>query len=225
MIVRYLGHSSFFVTTAKGSSIILDPYGVNLRYAFPQLAADIVVISHEHQDHNASWRVGGNPWVVKRTSDFPVEHEVAIKRTSDKVLFYGIPTYHDKFAGRRRGPNTVWHWYDDGVHFCHLGDLGHLLTDAQLKQLDYVDVLFLPVGGCCTLEPTEAALVVNQLSPKLVFPMHYKTPMVDNTELCKEPLDSFLSRMDNIDMASTMAVDVDQGRLPRDTRIIVLNYD
>lgn len=225
MIVRYLGHSSFFISSGKGTTIITDPYGTNLRYNFPTITADLITISHEHRDHNADWRVGGSPTVVKRTSNFPVEHEIPVKRTGETVAFYGLPTFHDKFSGRRRGPNTVFHWYMDGIHFAHLGDLGHLLTDAQLASLEKVDVLFLPVGGQCVLEPTEAALVLNQLTPNLVFPMHYKTPCIEGMDLAKEPLESFLSRMDNVDRASTMAVDLDLARLPSRTRIVVLNYE
>lgn len=225
MIVRYLGHSCFFVSTGKGSTIIVDPYGNNVRYSFPPITADVVLISHEHRDHNAAWRVGGSPWVIKRTSEFPIEHEVVVKRTGETLTFFGLPTHHDKFSGRRRGPNTVFHWFVEGVHFCHLGDLGHLLTDAQMKTLGKVDVLFLPVGGHCVLEPTEAALVMNQLNPNLVFPMHYLTPHCEGTDLAKEPLDSFLARMDNVEHASTMAVDVELPRLPARTRIVVLNYE
>ena len=61
----------------------------------------------------------------------------------------------------------------DGVHICHLGDLGHLLTDEQVTELGPVDVLLVPVGGETTLTPTEAAEVVAQIGPKIVIPMHY----------------------------------------------------
>ncbi|MBM3463895.1 MAG: MBL fold metallo-hydrolase [Armatimonadetes bacterium] len=225
MVVRYLGHSCFFISSNKGTSLITDPYGSNLRYEFPTLAADIVTVSHEHRDHNADWRISGTPNVVKRTANFPVEHEIPVKRTGERLTFYGLPSFHDKFSGRRRGPNTIWHWYMDGIHFVHLGDLGHLLNDQQLAALEKVDVLFLPVGGHCVLEPTEAALVLNQLTPALVFPMHYKTPCIEGMDLATEPLESFLTRMDNVDRASTMAVDLDLARLPSRTRIVVLNYE
>src|SRR5438552_532821 len=127
MLVRYLGHSSFYVKSRKGTEIILDPYGSNVRLNFPALSADLVLISHEHADHNAHWRVNGNPLVLKRTANFPVEHEIPVKRTGETLTFYGLPTFHDRFSGRRRGPNTIFHWYMEGVHFVHLGDLGHLL--------------------------------------------------------------------------------------------------
>ena len=225
MVVRYLGHSCFFISSGKGSTIICDPFGTTVRYVFPSISSDIVLTSHEHRDHNAAWRVSGNPWIVKRTSEFPIEHEIVVKRTGETLTFMGLPTFHDRFSGRRRGPNTVFHWFMEGVHFCHLGDLGHLLTEDQAKKLGKVDVLFLPVGGHCVLEPTEAALVINQLNPNLVFPMHYLTPHVEGCDLATHPLEDFLSRMDNVDHVATMAVDVELHRLPSRTRIVVLNYE
>lgn len=225
MLVRYLGHSCFFISSTKGSTIITDPYGEVVHYNFPNIDADIVLISHEHRDHNAAWRVGGSPWVIKRTSEFAMEHEIVVQRTGEPLTFYGMPSHHDKYSGRRRGPNTIFHWYLEGVHFCHLGDLGHMLTETQLKSLEQVDVLFLPVGGSCVLEPTEAALVVNQLTPRLVFPMHFKTEHVEGIDLAKEPLESFLSRMDNVLNAATMAIDIHLMTLPERTRIVVLNYE
>jgi L-ascorbate metabolism protein UlaG (beta-lactamase superfamily) len=222
MIIRYLGHSSFFLTSPKGAAVVIDPYSDYVPFSFPNLEADVVVVSHEHRDHNAIRRVQGTPVVVKRTADFPVEHEVPIKRTGETLKFMGLPTFHDNFGGRRRGPNTVWHFFWDGVHFVHLGDLGHLLTDQQVQQLGKADVLFLPVGGKSTLGPAEAGLVINQLNPNLVFPMHFQTPGLEDLALCDTPLEAFLSRMARVEDQATTAYEVDQAKLPMQTTIILL---
>lgn len=225
MNLRYLGHSSFYIASGKGTRIVLDPYSEYIPYRFPSLEADIVVVSHEHRDHNASYRVLGEPAVVKRTANFPVEHEIPVSRTGERMTFYGVPTWHDKVGGRRRGPNTVWHWYWEGIHFCHLGDLGHLLTDQQVAAIEKVDVLFVPVGGKTTLTPTEAALVIQQLTPNLVFPMHFRTPGIEDLGLADEPLEAFTSRHDNVEDASTMAVELDLARLPMRTKVVLLKYE
>lgn len=225
MIVRYLGHSSFFVSSTKGTSIILDPYGTHIPYNWAPLDADVVVISHEHRDHNADYRVGGKPMIVKRTHDFQCEQEVSVKRTGEALAFHGIPSFHDNFGGRRRGPNTIWHWFWEGVHFCHLGDLGHLLTDQQIKTIGKVDVLFVPVGGKICLNPTEASLVVNQLSPRMVFPMHYLTPAIEKHELAEFQLSDFTSKMSSVEDAASMAIDVELARLPTQTKVIVLRHE
>lgn len=224
MLVRYLGHSCFFLNSSKGTHIVLDPYGEGVPYKFPEITADVVVVTHEHRDHNASWRVGGDPRVVKRTSDFIVEHEMPIQRTGELLTFKGIPTFHDKFSGRRKGPNTVITWFMEGLGICYLGDLGHTLTDQQVKLIGDVDILFMPVGGGTVLDPTEAVLVMNQLSPKIVFPMHYMTPDTEHLSLAKEPIESFTSRVEEVDFLHTMATNVELGRIPLRTKVIVLDY-
>ncbi|MCA9795489.1 MAG: MBL fold metallo-hydrolase [Candidatus Eremiobacteraeota bacterium] len=224
MNVRYLGHASFRVASTKGTVVVLDPYGTHIPYEFPPLDADVVVISHEHRDHNADFRVNGNPMIIKRTHDFQCENELTIPRTGETLTFHGIPTHHDNYQGRKRGPNTVWHWFWEGIHFAHLGDLGHILTDMQQKIIGKVDVVFLPVGGKETIDPTEAVLVINQLEPKIVFPMHYKTPQVENHDLCEFGIEDFTSKMSNVEDAATMATDVELARLPSETKVIILRH-
>jgi len=224
MLVRYLGHSCFLLNSAKGTQILIDPFAESLPYKFPNINADIVIVTHEHKDHNAVWRVGGTPRIVKRTSEFIVEHEFPIPRTGELLVFKGIPTYHDKFSGRRKGPNTIVTWFMEGLGICHLGDLGHTLTDQQLKLIGDCDVLFLPVGGGSVLDPTEAVLVMNQLNPKLVFPMHYQTPESEHLSLAKEPLEAFTSRVETVEHMHTMATNVELGRIPIRTKVLVLDY-
>lgn len=163
--------------------------------------------------------------VVKRTHDFICEQEMVIQRTKEQLTFHGIPTFHDNFQGRRRGPNTVWHFYWEGIHFCHLGDLGHLLTDQQVKIIGKVDVLFCPVGGKITLNPTEATLVINQLNPKVVFPMHYLTPGIESLGLAEFPLSEFTAKMSTVEDAATMAIDLELARLPLQTKVILLKHE
>ena len=87
------------------------------------------------------------------------------------------------------------------------------------------DVLFLPVGGKSTLGPAEAGLVINQLNPNLVFPMHFLTPGIEDLGLCDSPLDAFLSRMSRVDDQASMAYEVDLARLPMQTKIVLLKYE
>ncbi len=224
MVVRYLGHSCFYLNSMKGTQILIDPYGTSVPYEFPPITADVILITHEHRDHNAAFRVGGSPLIVKRTSDFIVEHELHIKRTGELLIFKGIPTHHDKFSGRRKGPNTVFYWFMEGLGVCHLGDLGHTLTDQQAQMLKDVDILFLPVGGGTVLDPTEAVLVMNQLNPKLVFPMHFVTPETEFMALAKEPLESFTTRVEAAEHLHTMAMNVELGRMPTRSKVVILDY-
>ena len=67
MKIRYLGHASFMITSDAGTKIITDPYvtGANLRYGEIHESADIVMVSHDHSDHNNAAAIRGNPELVK----------------------------------------------------------------------------------------------------------------------------------------------------------------
>ncbi|MCD6309998.1 MAG: MBL fold metallo-hydrolase [Candidatus Eremiobacteraeota bacterium] len=223
--VRYLGISSFLITTSKKTTILLDPYSDFVPYNFPTVSADIVVISHEHRAHNAVWRIGGNPKIVKRTSDFEMEQEVPIQKTGETFVFHGIPSAHDKFSGRQRGPNTIFCFEIEGINFCHLGDLGHLLSEEQRRKIGKVNVLFIPVGGRTTISPTEAVLTINQLNPGIVFPMHYLTPGIMGLNLADEELKSFAEKMENVRDESTTAINLELAKLPEKTEVVLLKFE
>ena len=87
----------------------------------------------------------------------------------------GIGSYHDRKMGRLRGENTIFCFSLDGIRVCHLGDLGHILSPSQIKEIGSVDLLFLPIGGRYTIDARAADEVMGQLNPALVVPMHYRT--------------------------------------------------
>ena len=204
--------------------MVIDPYSQRIPYQLPQVEPDVVLVSHEHHDHNAYYRFENNPMLVKRAQGFPSETELNIERTGEKLTFYGMPSFHDDQEGRRRGPNTIWHWFWEGVHYAHFGDIGHLLSDAQLAELGKLDVVFIPVGGKETLEPSKASLLVNQIDPRIVFPMHYKTDELGDGPLCEFPLSGFADKMSNVEDAATTAVEIELARLPAQTKVVCLRH-
>lgn len=166
MEITYLGHSSFRIK-GKTVTIVTDPYtSEKVGFKFPKLEANIVTVSHDHFDHNQAHLIAGDPKIVSG----PGEYEIA------GISIFGTHTYHDNKNGEERGANTVYVMTIDGINVCHLGDLGHALTDEQLDSIGNVDVLFIPVGGVYTIDPSEANQVVMQIEPKIIIPMHYKTP-------------------------------------------------
>ncbi len=217
--VRFLGHSSFYISSAKGTSIVIDPYGTGIPYTFPMISADVVLQTHEHADHNAAWRVNGNPAIVKRTNDFIAEFELPIKRTIETLTFQAIPSYHDRFIGKKKGPNTIFLWYMDGIKFCHLGDLGHILGDREIDLLGEVDVLFCPVGGGITLSSTDAVLVVSQLKARIVFPMHFKTKETEFIPWLEEPVENFIEKVGGAEYMYSLATTLEAEKLP-DKRVV-----
>jgi L-ascorbate metabolism protein UlaG (beta-lactamase superfamily) len=164
MDITYLGHSSFKLR-GKQTSLVTDPYdsdAVGLK--FPKTDADIVTLSHEHSDHNKHALVEG----VKKIVSGPGEYEIA------GVSVIGIPSFHDAVKGKERGKNTIYVIEMDGFRICHLGDLGHQLSEGQVEEIGDVHILLIPVGGVYTIDSKVAANIASDIEPKIIIPMHYQ---------------------------------------------------
>jgi L-ascorbate metabolism protein UlaG (beta-lactamase superfamily) len=211
MKIKYLGHATFVITSNKGVRVITDPYetGPDLTYGEITESADIVTVSHKHFDHCNVAAVKGNPEVVSRVG----------RSVAKGIEFNGIASYHDEAGGSLRGGNIIFCFEMDGVKVCHLGDLGHRLDDKQLKEIGSVDVLLIPVGGFYTIDAKVATEVCDQLKPRVIIPMHYKTekgiPGISGVE-------GFLSGKANVSRPDSSQAEFKPGELPATGQIIVL---
>jgi L-ascorbate metabolism protein UlaG (beta-lactamase superfamily) len=179
--ILHLGHSSFKVI-GKDVTIICDPYdAAKVGLTFPRTEADVVTVSHDHFDHNATGAVRGQFVCF----DTPGEYEI---KNSEIV---GIDSDHDRKNGAERGKNTIFSLRVDGINICHLGDLGCPLSSEQLEKVDGVDVLLIPVGGKTTIDAKEAAKVISEIEPKVVMPMHYRAGKMNDLS----PLSDFVKEI------------------------------
>ena len=136
MDITFLGHSSFRLK-GRTASLVCDPYDVKMvGLKYSAVEADIVTISHDHADHNQASQVSG----VKKIISGPGEYEVM------GISILGFPSFHDNKAGESRGKNTIYVFEVDGLRICHLGDLGHKLSQELVEDLGHIDILFIPVG-------------------------------------------------------------------------------
>jgi L-ascorbate metabolism protein UlaG (beta-lactamase superfamily) len=211
MKIKWLGHACFLVTSKGGVRIITDPYAVGggINYSPIKEAADVVVVSHDHGDHSNVSTVQGKPEVVKDK----------VTKTAKGIQFRGIATYHDTSQGQQRGANTVFCFTVDDMKLCHLGDLGHMLSPEQVTEIGAVDVLFVPVGGFFTIDASAAGQVCDQVKPKVVIPMHFKTPK------CAYPLanvEDFLKGKKNVRRVETSEVEFERKKLPAAIEILLL---
>ncbi len=172
-------HSCFEV---EGSAtVVIDPHdGRSIGVKPPSLKADLVLITHDHFDHNAIRVVKG---------DYVMLKDVAPKRVKG-VSVRGTAAFHDDVQGEKRGRMNIFQFTMDGIRFCHLGDLGHLLTDRQVQEIGQVDVLFIPVGGVFTIDGAQAQELVRMMSPRVAIPMHFR---VGGLSLSIHNADEFLS--------------------------------
>lgn len=171
MRLRYLGHSAFLLTSDAGVCACIDPYRFGdyegaLAYAPIEDEIDVAIISHDHADHNAVDALAGQP--LEARADCRVR---GLELTC-------VATWHDEQQGALRGPNNVLCLAIDGLRVVHCGDLGHMPTAEQAAAIGRPDLLLVPVGGTYTLDALQARALVALLTPRVVIPMHYKTPAI-----------------------------------------------
>jgi L-ascorbate metabolism protein UlaG (beta-lactamase superfamily) len=181
-------------------------------YKVPEAEADIVTTSHDHFDHNYVKAVKGE-YVHINTSG---RHNVK------GIEILGVDTFHDEAGGSKRGSNVVFTYLVDGMKICHLGDLGHILTEEQLNQIGRVDILLLPVGGTFTIDYREASELAGKMNPRLIIPMHFKTPVMSFNI---DGVDKFVAGKDSVESIDENELEITPGSFDTLARIVVLNYE
>src|SRR5262245_6255702 len=183
--LRWYGQSFFQLETANRFRIVFDPHAIP-HFGRALVRADFVLISHPHNDHD---QLGALESKVKDSDVYrgvvepkPGRQEwKAVDEKRGQIRFRNLGTYHDAVNGAQRGKNSIWIVEVDGLTFCHLGDLGHELSDAQVKAIGKVDVLMVPIGGIYTINGEQAKRVIRQIKPRrFVLPMHYGVPGYDD---------------------------------------------
>ncbi len=220
MDIKYLGHSSFSIKSKLGS-VVTDPYEPKMTgMKFPSTEADIVTVSHQHGDHNYLAGVTGLP---AGRQDSPLVVDMPGEYEKNGIRVYGYESYHDSNKGADRGKNTLFKIVAEDITVLHCGDLGHILTDEDLEEIDVVDVLMIPVGGFYTITPEEAAKVVAKIEPSIVIPMHYKTDE-HNPETFKDvaPLSAFLEKMGATAVEPVKKLSIKKADLTDQTQIVVM---
>jgi len=210
MDITYLGHSCFLLRH-KGVRVVTDPFDKSVGIKQVKTEADIVTISHDHGDHSGLKMVTGEPMVIKGPGEYEIKG----------VSITGMQTFHDDKEGALRGKNTVYTIDIDEVRICHLGDLGHKLSDKQLEILDGIDVLMVPVGGESAIEPKTAMEVIRQISPSIAIPMHYRTKEYTVKWKGKSTLEDFL-KISGMEARKEEKLTVKKLDLPEEMELVVL---
>ena len=207
MQVEWYGQSAFRLSWRE-ATVFVDPFADvsglaarGIQFDYPPIEgveADLLLVTHEHADHNGVEAIGGSPEILRSTAgrlESPVGEVVA------------VASEHDRAAGTERGPNTIFAFGLDGIRAAHFGDFGQAaLRPEQASAIGPVDLLFVPVGAGPTIGPDEAWAIVDQLGPRWVVPMHYRTPRIGFLETA----DAFLERASDAHRLDAPAFDTDE---------------
>lgn len=217
MEISYLGQASFLIeakTVSGKVRIVLDPFDAKMvGLPWKKVEAELVLVSHDHADHNRTDEVGGHPYVISGPGEYEVKG----------VKVVGIPSFHDEVQGAKRGKNTIYVLEVEGIFVCHLGDLGHSLSDEQVSTLGKVDILLVPVGGFYTLDAAQAVAVSAQLEPLIVVPMHYKVPGLAKSLEVLADVSVYLKEVGK-EVSHEKILKIEKNSLPQEEmRVVVLD--
>ncbi|MGE5550875.1 MAG: MBL fold metallo-hydrolase [Bacteroidota bacterium] len=210
MKIRWFGHACFGLTASDETRILLDPFDESVGYLPPRMDAAVVTVSHGHFDHSHTEGLPGNPRVLREPGEY----------MAGAVKIRTIRAFHDAAGGRARGTNLMFHFTDGDLRLLHAGDLGHALNAEQILACGRVDVLMIPVGGTYTVGAEDAWRVVEQLNPRVILPMHYRT---DALAFPLATVDPFLEGRPYKHLPYA-AIELTEATLPKEREIIVMNY-
>lgn len=215
VLIEWFGHSTFQITSSKGTRILTDPHTRN-DLPWPTLPQHIVTTSHQHGPHSNIWMAKGSPAILEGLTPGG-ENWRSIHMSIRDVSVYAVPAYHDKSRGLQRGKNAIFVLRVDDICIAHLGDLGHHLTPDQLKMLGKIDILLVPLaGGIYTITASEAREVTKQVNPKIAIPKHY---------WWDGAVEEYIRDNPRVRKINGRVLKISKKELPQPTEIVVLPWN
>ena len=216
MRITFYGHAAFLIEAA-GLRIILDPFRSPDSGGYAPIAepADIVVVSHENDVYHSHLGQIVPPFEVVRGLELPEDGRVVEGTRFEAVRVFETP-------GRRPEDEvTILHFRAEGLHVVHLGDLGHALGADELAPLRGAEIVLAAAGGPPTIDFPEIPPLLDAIGPRLVVPMHYKTPRIN---LDIQPVERFFAVLPDwpLDRPGDRSFEVTRETLPGRRRIVAL---
>jgi L-ascorbate metabolism protein UlaG (beta-lactamase superfamily) len=225
-----------------GKRIVIDPFNPDMfeyssqgrRYSLPKNKIDYAFATHIAPDHSYFEGIdadrtyvacGDEPEFVRDVQGETARvggvatHDFGIGSFS----FWTVPSFHDNRQGALEGVNGIICFDFYGLRVVHLGDVGHTLNREQVDGIGAVDVLMMPVDEYYTIDAETGKRIVEQLDPKIVIPMHYKTDNLAQ-ELPFSDEKAFVSKFENVCVPGKCCLLIDEESLGDELRIIVLKY-
>ncbi|HVW76864.1 MAG TPA: metal-dependent hydrolase [Alloacidobacterium sp.] len=204
-VVTWLGHATVHVVTAKGTSILIDPF-IEHNPKFPKgyklpEKIDLVLATHGHGDHIAdlipiakkySSTVVGMVelmgWAKSKGADKTVEMNLGGSWKHEDVTVSMVEARHS--TGIEDGNHVIYGGeptgfvitVEGGPVLYHAGDTCAFLDMQVIRDLYHPQLAMLPIGDHYTMGPAGAAIAAKYLGVSQVLPIHYGTfPVLTGT--------------------------------------------
>jgi L-ascorbate metabolism protein UlaG (beta-lactamase superfamily) len=208
--LTYRGHSGFLIETPGGASAVTDYNGVHV----PLDPPDIVTMNNSHSSHYTDVVDPAVRFVLRGwdPAGGMAEHDIEWR----DLRVFNVPTSVFETGTGLTNGNSIFVFQAAGLCLGHLGHLHHFLGPNQRRHLGRIDVLFVPIDGSMTMSHDEALHVIDQVSPKLVVPMHFQFPGSAET---------FTARARRLYQVKTIdgpTLEVSRRTLPATTEVVFL---
>ncbi|MCH8062210.1 MAG: MBL fold metallo-hydrolase [Chloroflexi bacterium] len=216
-MLSYYGHCAFLWTSPAGVRVLIDPFGNSDQSrwfldAFPPLEADVVLVTHDHFDHNADHVVPGKPTLIRGPGRFqPKDVEIT-----------GVLDLHSGRSGLRGMTNTIFVVELEGIRYAHIGDNRHDAPDAVRRAIGRVDVLMLTVDDSNHLLTSEQVdSLTALLDPRVVVPMHYYIEGLTTVESTLKAPDGWLSSQPRVRRLQNPTLSLRTDDIPEEREVWV----
>ncbi len=209
--IRYIGHSTFLITSPGGVTIATDYNGSYRPAATPR----VVTMNRAHRTHWTPDPDPGIEHVLRGWTDdgTPAAHNLQVL----DVLIRNVTTdIRGGMAGRMPDGNSIFIFETGNLCIGHLGHLHHILEGADLAWIGQLDIVMVPVDGGYTMAQSAMVETLDVLKARLILPMHY---------FGQTTLASFLAALDeayDVETNSGPEITVSPATLPKATKVLVL---
>ena len=166
--LELINHAFVKIVTDENVVIYIDPYAVDAT----DDPADIVLITHEHGDHNELQRIQQKPTCqVIRSADALIEGAYQ-EFTVNDVHVQAVPAYNNFHP---KGNCVGYVLTFDNINVYHAGDTGKIDEFSDLANMN-IDYALLPIDGIYTMTPEEAVEAAAMIQAKHDIPIHTMPP-------------------------------------------------
>ena len=181
--ITFIGHGTVMFTFGE-MVVHVDPVGSMADYStLPK--ADLVLITHEHGDHldaKAVEQIRTDKTTVVYTKSCAEQLKGGTvmnngdSKTFDGLKVEAVPAYniiHMRSAGNPFHPKGVGNGYVITFGDTRVYVAGDTENIPEMKQLEGIDIAFLPMNLPYTMTPEMVADAAKILKPKILYPYHF----------------------------------------------------